>query len=84
MVTGSGLERAGIGGLRFAWMRRGFFVYCRRTQKRRQQDDDRATVGSAVGAQQALYGGFGDDRGGDVRGGDDGGDRLEKTATLTW
>ena len=39
MVTGSGLVRVGIGGLRFAWMRRGFFVYCRRTQIWMFQDD---------------------------------------------
>ena len=42
-------------------MRRGLFVYCRRTQRRRQHNDDRTADGSAGEAQQAPDGGVDDD-----------------------
>ena len=51
-------------------MRRGLFVYCRQTLKRRQHNDSGATTGEAGEAQQAPYGGTDDDGRGDLRGGD--------------
>jgi len=56
-----------------AWMRRGLFVYCRRTLRRRQHNDGGATTGSAGEAQQAPDGGVDDDGRGDLRGSTGGG-----------
>jgi hypothetical protein len=49
-----------------AWMRRGQFVYCRRTQRRRQHNDGGATTGAVGEAQQAPNGGADHDGGRDV------------------
>ena len=46
-------------------MRRGLFVYCRRTLRRRQHNDDRTAYGSVGEAQPAPDGGVDDDGGRD-------------------
>ena len=47
-------------------MRRGLFVYCRRTLRRRQHNNGGATTGAVGEAQQAADGGVDDDGHGEV------------------